>query len=582
MSLALAVGLMAHPLLAQPSDPAPKAAPTKPRVFVFPLVKGDAVSDLVFNKVERDFQSLFKLSNKFEVVTDAQVKQAEEEKAAQERRTNTVQIPEWLEQANALLWQGKDLLVKKDFAKAIEVLTQAREIYEEHRMELREYDSYVDATLQLAIAFYEAGYKDNGDELLKDVLIWRPDLVVDKKKYPQSFVKAFDEHKGLLEKRKGGTIRVEAVPADGAMVYVDGRLRGTLSKDKPGIDIEGLYRGRHYVQVMLENHEIFAKETGVPEVGRSEKIVANLNPIKKKETGPASAAVEGASFKVYQYALTGDFDVAFSRDASKFAEQAQVGYLLFGYVSKEPRGVKLTLFLFKADWSALAEVDPVVFDDNLTNLQVNLLFLEANLSEALQTFPKNKLVRGKPAVYVKVEKPIEKPIEKPVETNNGSTTGVVGVGVVDPTKTGTGTGGTTGGTVGSTGGTTGGTVGSTGGTTGGATGGTTVVVTPGNTGGTGSLLPPRTGGNDYGTTSGTGTEDLGELSSIFAGGGNSGPTYGNNTVIPGGEDDDSITGKWWFWTGVAVGAGLLGGGSWFLIDSLGSSDPSKYKASVTW
>ncbi len=544
------------------SAEAQQPAPGKPKIFVFPMVKGEGVGDIVFNKVDRDFQTLFKLSTKFELVSDAQLKEQEQQKVQDEKRKATVTIPEWLEKADGLVWQGADFAVKKQYGKAIESLQQAKEIYESHYLELRDYQKLVDATLQLAIAFYDAGYKDNGDELLKDVLVWRPTLALDKKKHSPVVNQSVDEIRALLEKRKGGIVRVEATPAQDAKVYVDGLMRGTLTRENPGLDIEGLYRGPHYVQVILDGHDLFTRKVGVPEAGRTEKVIATLNPIKSDDrTALAGQAIEGAAAKVHKYAVTGEYaDVAFARDASKFAEQAGVPYLLFPYVSKEIRGVRLNLFLFKADWSATAEIEPAQFDDNLTNLQVNLLFLEGNLAQALQSFPKDKVVRQIPACYVKkVTKP-EPVVVVPVGPTGP--TGPTGpIGPVDP-------------------------VGPTGPT--GPTGPAVVVVTPTDpvknptnpmvvtpTGiDTGDVvLPSRT---DPGRKDPGQTDDFGELSSIFMGGSGSGSAVGGNRLITGTEDDDSILGKWWFWTAVGVGAGLIGG-SIVLIDQLGAEEASGYR-----
>ena len=93
-------------------------------------------------------------------------------------------------------------------------------------------------------------------------------------------------------------------------------------------------------------------------------------------------------------------------------------------------------------------------------------------------------------------------------------------------------------------------------------------------------------------------EDLGDLSSIFAdgsgAGGNEEPGDTGNPIIGptvGSEDwgekkkdkKGGIVTKWWFWTGIAVGAGLLGGGSYLLYDQLGSGGGSSgYSANVYW
>ena len=550
-------------------QPMPRAG--KPKVYVFPFIKGAGVSDVVFNKAEQYFMTLFKMSTKFELLTDEEVKDSEADKQKLVKRAATQVSAPWLEAADNHLWQGKDLLVKKDYQKAIRKLNKGKKLYEEHYLELRDYDKLVDVNLQLAIAFFQAGYKDNGEELLKDVLVWRPTLVVDRKKYPKEFVNSLESLKVLLEGRKGGKVRVEVAPAEGAKVYVDGLLKGTLGGGKKGIDVSGLYRGKHYVQVIKEGYEIWAQKVGVPSPGRTKKVAATLSEAKV-EVVSGGGDWEGLGFKVYEFANTGEYGMKFSKQAKVFADRVQVPYLLFGFVSAESRGTKLTLFLFKAEWSGLAEVEPVGFDENLTNLQVNLLFLEANLSSALTKFPKNKVVRGTPEVYkrsqelaakmaqpepvkpvepvVKVEpvRPVEpvvkvepvrpvEPVVRPVEP------------VVRPVEP--------------------------------------VRVTP-TFAEEDPYLPSRTE-----PTNEVVDEDLGELSSIFADSGDSNddPILGSGIPTDPDRDwggnkgvgDDAITKKWWFWTGIAAGAGLLGGGGYLLYDELsGAPGGGGYSASFKW
>lgn len=542
------------PVLGQP------ASQTKPKLYTFPFVKGEGVSQVVFNKEQQYFMTLFKMSTKFELLTDEEIKLQEATKQKAEKRKTTKVSAPWLEKADNLLWKGKDLIVKKSYNKAITSLNKAKELYEKHYLELRDYDKLVDANLQLSIAFFLAGYKDNGEELLKDVLVWRPTLVVDRKKYPKPLVESLESLRELLEGRKGGVVRVESTPADGAKVYVDGLLKGTLGQGQSGIDIKGLYRGKHYVQVIKDGYSIWAKKVGVPAAGRTAKVAARLTEAVQEQSG-ASGEWEALAYKTYDYAASGAFGMKFSKQAKAFADHIQVPYLLFGFVSQEPRGTKLTLFLFKAEWSGLAEVEPVGFDENLTNLQVNLLFLEANLASALAKFPKDRVVRGTPEVYLRSQELAAKKAEPPpvvVKKEEAKVEPPPVVVKVEPPPV--------------------------------------VVkkeekVEP-------VRVTPTVVEKDPVLTSRTEPEkkpdeDLGDLSSIFSDSGDTdnGPLVTSGITDPGKTTwddnnkgkDDSIVKKWWFWTGVVAGAGLLGGGGYMLYDGLsGSSAPSGYSAQLAW
>ena len=567
--LATVLSAISLVFLVNASTAAAQGAPEdsgKLRVYAFPLIKGSGVKDTAFNRIQRDYLNVFGMSLRFRMMGDSDIKSELDEKEVLEKRKEAGQQAPWLDEANGLLWKGMDHIEKKEYAKAIETLMQARQIYEEHYTDLKDYEKLVDSSLQLSIAFFMAGYKDNGEDLLKDVIVWRPNLLVDKKKYPKEFVASLDKLKTLLAKKETGTLRIEATPGDGAKVFVDGLLKGTLGPGMSGLDVQGLMRGKHYVQVIKDGFQIWAQTSGVPSKGRTKKLVATLSPEEKKGGG-MGAGMDKLAFEVYQYAQKGDYGHKFNQAASDFASKSDIPYLLFGYVSTEGKGTKLTLFLFKQEWKATAEIEPVAFSPDLANLSVYLLYLEANLDTALRTFPKDRVVQDVPAVYlikepepvpvpVVVEKKVEPvPVVVPVKVEpvvvkkdpvpvvvKKDPTPVV---VVQPERKVE-----------------------------------PVRVTPDRVEKTPDL-PSRTG-------DGAGTkEDYGELSSIFATEAELGLTGTTEIVQPPPKKNKGLSKpihkQWWFWTGVGVvAASAIGVGSYFLADSLGNGGTSAYSATVSW
>ena len=537
----------------------------KLRLYSFPLIKGAGVKDTAFNRIQRDYLNVFRMSLRFRLIEDKDIKAEVEEKEVLEKRKEAAQQAPWLDEANGLLWKGMDHIEKKEYAKAIETLMQARGIYEQHYTDLQDYEKLVNSSLQLSIAFFLAGYKDNGEDLLKDVIVWRPTLVVDKKKYPKDFIAALNKLKALLTKRETGTLRIEATPADGAKVYVDGLLKGTLGPGQSGVDIKGLMRGKHYVQVIKDGFQIWAKTSGVPSKGRTKKLVATLAPKEQKMSG-MGAGMEKIAFEVYQFAKKGDYGHKFNQAAAEFASKTDVPYLLFGYVSMEGKGTKLTLFLFKEEWKATAEIEPVSFSPDLANLSVYLLYLEANLDTALRTFPKDRVVQDVPAVYlIKEPKPVKPPppvvpvvvdavkkdepapvvapvVVKTEPVKKIEPAPVAPVVVVRPEKKVE-----------------------------------PVRVTPDRVEKT---LPSR-------TTEGTAKkDDYGELSSIFATEEELGLTDTTDIVQPPPKKkgfSKPIAKQWWFWTGIGVvAAGAVAGGGYLLYDALDTGGTSGYSATVGW
>ena len=268
-------------------------------------------------------------------------------------------------------------------------------------------------------------------------------------------------------------------------------------------------------------------------------------------------------FDVYQFAKKGDYGHKFNQAAASFAQKADVPYLLFGYVSMEGKGTKLTLFLFKQEWKATAEIEPVSFASDLANLSVYLLYLEANLDTALRTFPKDRVVQDVPAVYLikepepevapvpvvvvkKEPEPVIAPVVKTEPRLEATTvkkepTPVV---VVRPEKKVE-----------------------------------PVRVTPDRVEKT-PVLPSRTEETAK-------KEDYGELSSIFATEEELGLTGTADIVQPPPKKKRGLSKpihkQWWFWTGIGVAtAGAIAGGGYLLYNSLNSGGTSGYSATVGW
>ncbi|MFH1531811.1 MAG: PEGA domain-containing protein [Pseudomonadota bacterium] len=533
----------------------------KLRVYAFPLIKGSGVKDTAFFRIQRDYLNVFRMSLRFRMMEDKDIQAEQDEKEVLVKRKEAGQQAPWLDEANGLLWKGMDHIEKKEYAKAIETLMQARQIYVEHYTDLQDYEKLVDSSFQLSIAFFMAGYKDNGEDLLKDVIVWRPTLVVDKKKYPKDFVASLDKLKNQLAKTETGTLRIEAAPGDGAKIYVDGLLKGTLGPGQTGVDVTDLMRGKHFVQVFKDGFQIWAMTTGVPAKGRTKKLVATLTPAEKK-AGGMGEGMDRRAFEVYQYAQKGDYGHKFNQAAADFAGKSDIPYLLFGYVSMDGKGTKLTLFLFKEEWKATAEIEPVAFSADLANLSVYLLYLEANLDTALRTFPKDRVVQDVPAVYlikepeavapvvVKKEEPV--PVVDPVKTEPEITKTEPRIEKKEPTHV--------------------------------------VVVRPEKKVEPVRVTPDRVEKTPVLTSRTDGItkkEDYGELSSIFATEEELGLTGTTDIVQPPPRKKDGLSKpihkQWWFWTGVGVvAASAIGVGGYFLGESLGGGGTSGYTATVNW
>jgi hypothetical protein len=137
--------------------------------------------------------------------------------------------------------------------------------------------------------------------------------------------------------------------------------------------------------------------------------------VAAKPEKKAHATAEDGDKTLTWYARTGDYLGRFQKVARTAAEKQMADYVLLAYMGRSEASFLLGLFLFDAKTGELAWIEPAVIDTDLGNLQIALLDLESRFSAAITMFPKDRLVKAKPSIYMLVAaKPKPAPVPAPV------------------------------------------------------------------------------------------------------------------------------------------------------------------------
>ena len=359
------------------------------RVYVFPMAKAPDVSRIISVKIEEFFSAILGVNDKIHVLRE------EDLIIRQEATATGPKVNAGLDQADKLVWQGKEELESKHFKEAVQTFRSAVELYQQNFAELVDYDKLVDAYLSLAVAYFGAGYEDNGTDALGEVVSLRPTVTVDRKQHSQSFVEALARVQKKYGNYKPGTVTLNSTPP-GAKVYVDGVLRGTSPTT-----VKDLQKGHHYVQMRLDGYEVYPEKIRAPLGKDTLKVDAKL-----KAGSPAAAEMAGVEGEfispepLVQYAESGNFGLNFKRAAQRFTQKANVHFLLYQYLSTSDGDYLLNLFIYDREKNEIAALQPIKFDRELTNLQVNLLEAEQVLVRGMAVFPSKGIVSDPPpAVY---------------------------------------------------------------------------------------------------------------------------------------------------------------------------------------
>lgn len=106
-----------------------------------------------------------------------------------------------------------------------------------------------DAMAALAVAQFEGGDKQSGNDEFVELLTWRPDYVYDPTRFPPRYGSRFDDAARKVTVAKRQTVVVHTDP-EGALAYVDGKYAGVTP-----CTTEPLPVGRHFVTLKKEGHK---------------------------------------------------------------------------------------------------------------------------------------------------------------------------------------------------------------------------------------------------------------------------------------------------------------------------------------
>lgn len=407
-------------------------------VYFFQTGQEESFNLMSRKKIDEYYRTILSMSSRLQYVSadDARARAvATRDKASAEPKFNPV-----LDEANNLLWKGKDLLRQKKWEAAIQPLSQALDIYTENHDILRDLDNLVDATFNLALAHFEAQYAENADEKIAEVVVLRPDLAFDRSTVSKGFAERFDAVARSVLTRRSGPVTIDAggKPVD---VYLDGVLRG-----KAPVTLKDLPAGVHYVQVFLPGFKAWGKRFKAPKASDSKTFTATLD-LDEGSAGTPAPTADSPLARLERVPETGEFGGTFRADARAHAASAGADYLLFGYVHKDGERVQFNQFLYGTKQDAVVDAGYVVFENDLSDLQVKVLILEDQLYTAISSFTSRKAVAAVPECYRKrqVVQPavVVAPVVAPVvatPTVTGPAATPVGTSVSSPVVTGPATG----------------------------------------------------------------------------------------------------------------------------------------------
>lgn len=379
VTLAFVVAMIPHLAEAQ----APKQ--DKKRILFVPLQRSEHVPENAAPRIEEYLRALIEIDPVLALVPYVEeAPPAQEQLGPPEAKPAEARENPNIEKARALMESGRAQIQKKRYEAGLLQLVKAEKLFRDAIVYLENFDEYVDTILWTAAGFILGGFREEAGPALRSLVTMRPDIILPASEFDQKVIQAVEAAKARVA--EGGLLRISVEGAE-ANVFVDGRLVGQGSQV-----VGGLKQGRHFVRVVAPG---FPPQGKFVTLGaRESSVVFAFGEKKRKEVAAPRVATP-----LTHYARTGDFSGAFAQDALETARKSNSHFVVLGYVARSDAGFHVGLFLFDVATSSLAAIEPAVVDNDFANLQLSLLELESRLSQAVQSFPQDQVVRGKPAIY---------------------------------------------------------------------------------------------------------------------------------------------------------------------------------------
>ncbi|TNF27743.1 MAG: PEGA domain-containing protein, partial [Deltaproteobacteria bacterium] len=356
------------------------------RVLLIKTQRFEEVGAIVASRVDKALGTALALESKIELVLPDGL-----EDAAPAAPVAAPVTDETLLKAGKVVDQAKEEFSKGKFMAAAKTFGRAMGLYEKKIALLENFDLYVDAQLGKSLAYFAAGYDDNGEDELGKVLTLRPTLVLDKRRTPKAATEALARLQLLYARAQSAPVMVEAKGGVAASVYVDGVLVGAAPAN-----LDKLLRGRHWVRVVADGYEPWADD--VMASAKPQTLTAKLKAIRQTGKGPVVVAAATPD-ELAEAARTGGFGKAFDKSAAGLCGKYGLTGVMMTYVTKAQDGYRLAGFYFDARAGKTTEVEGVRIDPELFDLQVNALTLSEHLVGAATGFPTKVSITQTPEVY---------------------------------------------------------------------------------------------------------------------------------------------------------------------------------------
>lgn len=269
-----------------------------------------------------------------------------------------------LAEATRLYEVGRSNFVGQNFDEAIKNFEGSLAFLEGNLADVTDWSMVEEILFSLASSYFGAGKTDEATSMIRRLIAFRPEFEAPQTEdTPKELIALFDKTRKRQLKRQG-KLDTSGVTAEGAEIWIDGSIRGATP-----MKIEDLVEGTHFVVLR-----------------KGDASLASLVTIEKKKTYKLRGELiekpspEDALTNILTSGQVGPDAARASRD---IANATAASFVVSAVIVPMKDGYDVLPFVYNAEVATLRRLDPVPFDKDLLNVNVDGYTLSRDVIDAV-------------------------------------------------------------------------------------------------------------------------------------------------------------------------------------------------------
>ncbi|MBA2661068.1 MAG: PEGA domain-containing protein [Bradymonadaceae bacterium] len=383
LGVLLGMCLLPSMLAAQEAAPEGVQGP-RPKVFLIPTDSVRAeITPIVTERVGESLRERLRADGRIELLGSFRDIQRQLEGGGQHSSAT-------IAEAERLYTSGIGLLTAGDNQRAAETFQRSVDLMEQNIGDLHNFDVLADALVNLALAYFQAGFDLDSRKYMHKYAHLRPAAKFDAAKFPKGVIEIATDEQDRVQKAGNGKLVVNANVA-GAAVFIDG-----VAKGETPVTIEDVGFGTHYLVVRDKRGGTWSEEIRVRGRGREQVMDVKLGEGQAAAPVAAGRAADGELPAFYtdlrEVLRTGKFGVEQQPYLREVVGRTGGQFVAWVVMVREGSNYVAAPFVYRASDGLIVQATKIKFNMELSNLRAGVNQLSDAIIIAVEQMPMDQAI----------------------------------------------------------------------------------------------------------------------------------------------------------------------------------------------